>query len=229
MLNKTLTPMDQRAYQPRVRLPYELVLSLYLSLLAVWTNAQTASSPWVVRLQRLLAPQSAPHSFLDLNLRWSIGLLWLSSAILVFIFLRLAAKFTRAHDSLLALAGLMTVAGFPLAYTYARRGTVWGLGALVAIIGIAAAVVYLIVRRRPATLWIAVIALLYFGFCSLGALTAGQSRLLLLWPGYDWLPFTKRHPDLIYPILGFCSTLLWATYVKSSSIFLRNSETGCGT
>jgi hypothetical protein len=196
--------------QKRYQLLRDLAFSIYLPLLIIWANAQTTKLPWVLRLQMLLEPGRQPHSFLDPALTLAVGLLWAALAIIVLLGLRILARSSLMRYSLSLFIGMVAIVGFPLAYLYSRRQLGWIAFEVVAIL--AGACFYFYRGPRLWTLGILVVFILHFGFWMALAWGTGGSGLLLPWPGWDWVPLTRHHPNLLYPLLGLCCALLWAMY-----------------
>lgn len=208
--------MIESAPQPRARLLHEIVFAIYFPLLIVWTNAQTARIPWVVRLQLLIASYHRLHSPLDPELRLAIGLLWGLLAAIIFLCLRTLSRLSFTDFFLRTFAGMAAVAGFPLAYLYSYGYSAWVAPEVVAVV--ACAFLYLYRRWPLSAPWSISLLVVHFGLWTLVAWDSASRGpgLYLLWPGSDYWIWTRMHPDLIYPLLGLCSTLLWAAYVRHS-------------
>jgi len=201
---------------------HELAFSFYLSLLILWVNAQTARDPW--SLQLATTPLRTPDSFLDPKLTRATALLWVVSATIVFLCVKPIAKLSFGKNLLRSFIGITAVSGFPLADLYVR----WSPARIVNLLIISAAAAYVLVIlvsafRKWSSPWTIPLIFLYFGLCGLRALGTGPG-LQLLWPGYEFVPFAKFHPDLIYPFLGLCCTISWAAYISRSSTSGRPAE-----
>jgi hypothetical protein len=199
----------------RVRLFHEFIFSLYSSLLFLWLNAQVAKIPLVVTFQHLIAPGRSLHSFLDTSLQLAIGLLWVSSTAVIFGLLQLLRRSSSLQFVFRTVAGIVAIGGFALAYLYARWSLPWALDLLLVVLAVACVLLYLVGGWPLSAPWSLMLLSLYFAFWTLRAWTNGGPGWLLLWPGWNTNPVTREHPNIIYPVLGYCSTIIWAFYVKT--------------
>lgn len=198
----------------RVRLLHEITFSVYFSLLIIWANAQSVKIPWVLKLAS--TPGYVPDSFLDPKLLRVIAVLWAVSAVVIFLCLRVLSRFSFATLFLRPFIGIVAVGGFPLGYLYSRWDIRWLGDLLLVVVAVTCALLYLYGKWPLSRRWSILLICLHFGLWSLRALGTSGPGLLVLWPGYKWIPVIRFHPDLIYPLLGFCSTLLWAAHVRQS-------------
>lgn len=196
-----------------------VAFSIYLSILIIWMNAQMTKFPWVLRLQMLLERGRRPHSFLDPALSLAVGLLWASLAVIVFLGLRILERSSFMRYSLPLLVGIVAIVGFPFAYLYSRSQVGWIAFEVVAIV--AGACFYFYRGRRLWTFGILIVFVLHFGLWMSFAWGTGGPGLLLPWPGWNWVPLTRHHPNLLYPLLGLCCTLLWAMYPTHPEVTKR--------
>jgi hypothetical protein len=203
----------------RTRLLHETMFSIYFALLIVWANTQTGRNPWVVRLRLLFAPGRPLHTFMDARLRLAMGVLWGLFAVIVFLCLRMFSRFSFTDFFLRTFAGMIAIAGFPLAYMLCFH-LYLGWTVVEPAVALVCASLYLY-RGWPISLpWSILLLVIHFG---LWTLAACNPRIpvpgwFLLWPGYDWMPLTRHYPNLIYPLLGFFSTLCWVAYVRHSGV-----------
>lgn len=114
---------------------------------------------------------------------------------------------------LIPLTGVVAVAGFPVAALYVAHG-----GLLFIRLEVAASVVLVVLyyyRAWPAWAALSVILLvLHFGFWSWGFQNSNWPGWLLFWPGWDWVWRAGRWSSLLYPLIGFSSSIAWGLYVK---------------
>lgn len=189
----------------------QLFFSAYLSLLVIWTNAQAAKVPWVEKLQLLIAPGKRPHSFMDPELLHATAVLWGVLTLVVFLVMRVLSRFSNKLFFQM-FVGIVATVGFPLAYMCTLQYNLFTVAE--AVVAVVCVVLYSLQKWRLSKFWGVLLLSAHFALWIVVVLaTEGSLRpgLTLLWPGYN-LAF-RQHPDLIYPALGFCSSLLWGFYV----------------
>lgn len=189
---------------------------------------------WVARLALLISKGEHPVSYGSLSLRLSFGLLWLGMGIATFFALRTTAILSRSDSFLKIFGGVVTVVGFPLVSGYVSFiGYFHMLGALPSallnaysphrwlafevVASLICVFLYLFWNLPSRVLWGLVLLVLHFAIWTWVVLRGAGSGHILLWPGYDWTPFTREQPSLIYPWLGLLASLAWASYIRSSN------------
>lgn len=214
-----------------LRLLNDVIFALNLCLLALMANSvrsvlhDSVSSSWVYRLSVTLG-FGHPLSYEDSGLRFAFLLLWLGSATLVFLCVRLLSRTSSLGSWLFIVSGMVAVAGFPIASAYTSfRGYLNMLGSIPHALlyayaphrwlglEVLASLVGLLLSAFSKRLQKATLALLmlflHFALWSWLVILGAGSGNILLWPGYSFVPFTREHPSLIYPLLGFLASAVW--------------------
>lgn len=202
----------------RVRLLHELLFSVYSAFLIVSAH-EGGPQRWAIGLLSYGARHgfiAASHAMEDYRVDWvDFSLIWLS-AILIFTLLRLFACQPFTELVLRGLAGIVAISGFPLACLYQQNARLFTLEAGLVISG-SFLVVWLYCKRPVPRVLVIILAILYFALWT----AYGGYRLVggsfLLWPGWSWTRDAWKRTWLAYPLLGLCSTLLWAEYARWSS------------
>jgi hypothetical protein len=230
-----------------IRYLHELIFSIYLPGLLIWAN--DASSrwagqpgdrvPWVLQLKFWMTGDDRSHSLVDdPKLRVAFVFLWIASAAVLFLLLRILARLSFVHFFLHSFAGVVAVAGFPLAYLCARlgRARVGEFGAQFAdVTGITVLCVSLLLletaavllcaflyssgrwpRRTISAILVLVLHSGFWSFCAWGMRYLSLGGVPLFWPGYNLTDLTLRAPQMLYPWLGFLASLAWGLYAKLS-------------
>jgi phosphate starvation-inducible membrane PsiE len=216
-------PRNDRSERTESSTFHETVLSLYLSMLVLFLNAQLAAYAWPWRL-RATVSGVAPHSFMDRGLRITMVVLWLMFSGIAMLILRLVRRFSFGTRFRLILGGTAALGGFSLAYlsanSRARPGSLLFIVLEATLVFLS--VLYVLLRlgsKRPApfAIWsTAVIFVIFFGLSSAAALASERSGLQLLWPGYEWIPGIRHHPNLTYPLMALLCGLAWLNEVRTS-------------
>jgi hypothetical protein len=194
------------------RLLNEIAFSIYFPVLAIWANAQRAKVPWAIRFQTLIEPTFSPHSFLDTGLKVSIHVLLALSAMSIFFCLRVLTRISWSIYFERIISGSVALAGFPIAFLYANQRSGRALDLFETMLAFACGLLYALKIWRIPISWIVVLLFLHFGLWALYASPPAGPGLTLLWFGFTDVPFTHGHPNLIYPLLGFGSSLIWIRY-----------------
>lgn len=222
------------------RYAHELALSIYFPLLLIMVNAvrsllHPASNSWVYGLALLIRRGRHPLSYGDPALRFAFVFLWAGAAIVMFLCLRMLARFSITDLFLRTFGGIVAVAGFPIACGYVSF-----LGYLRMLASFPRALLYAYVPHR----WLAVEVLagmacvflyafwkwpapakaqwgllllgLHFAIWTWFVMLGAGSGHILLWPGYDWTSLTREQPSLIYLLFGLLASLAWGLYVRQS-------------
>jgi len=204
---------------------HELLFSVYLSFLVVSAH-EGGGQDWATRLVLFFVSHGyaqATRAMEDYRVDLAdFSLVWLS-AILIFLLLRLFPRFPFKRIVLNSFAGLVALAGFPLASLYQRNGNMISLEVGLVIVG--SCFILWAYRKRPVSSPVA-IALLILYFVLWSSIGGGYHIVgswFALWPAWrrSW-PYLE-HLWLVYPLLGFCSTLLWAAYFRQSE---ANEQSG---
>ena len=115
------------------------------------------------------------------------------------------------------LVGIVATVGFPLAYMCTLQYNLFTVAeALVAVVCV---VLYSLQKWRLSKVWSVLLLSAHFAlWINVGAWATDllQSRLTLLWPGYNFA--FGQHPDMIYPAFGCCSSLLWVLFVTQQRL-----------
>jgi hypothetical protein len=120
----------------------------------------------------------------------------LASAVICFLFFRIAARLSAATAVLRISAGVVAVAGLPLSLRLIQPFPVI---LFVEIIAASVCVLMYVFGKWNVPYLISILLLgLHFAFWSWGAL-----HQMFFWP--------------LYPVIGFCSALVWALYLKQSA------------
>lgn len=207
---------------------HEITFSVYVSLLLIladdvsskWVNNPGDRIPWVLRMKFLLTGDYRTHSLVaDPKLRFAFVFLWAVLALGIFLLLRTARR-PSARTFLRTGAGIVTVAGFPLIFAYGFHNIL----VLILLVETAAAVICVLIfvdRQWPRSVpWAISLALLHFGFWSWCTWNGHYfspgwvGGVPLFWPGYTLTWLTVEDPVLIYPWLGFLTTLAWGLYIR---------------
>jgi len=230
--NVVTTPIVTTARYPNyVRYAHELMFSICVAGLVIWLNDATSGwrnspgdrIPWILDMEFLLTRNPLPPpSVDDPKLRFTFAFLWAVSALCIFLLLRLSARFSLTRKSLRIIGGIVAVAGFPLAFVYARRNNPLPLVE----VAIALVCIYLYLYRNwpRKAYWALLLLVLHCAFWSWCAWAmrhypplgdpAALAGFPLLWPGSTLTRATTEAPELIYPCLGFLATRAWSFYVR---------------
>jgi hypothetical protein len=197
----------------RARLLFEISLSIYFPLLFIMANAvrsvqHPAKNSWVDDLQSLTARGWYTPSY-----HFAFSLLWLISAVILFICLRMLARLSFLDVFLRIFAGIVVVAGFPLASGYLSFRGYLGMFA-----SPTRAVLYAYSPHR----WLAVEVMASL-MCVLGYVFLkwptearwGVPLLGLHFAVWSWFVITAGQESLlIYPFLGLLASIAWGAYVR---------------
>jgi hypothetical protein len=202
----------------RLRLAYEILFSLYSSVV-VMSAEETRGFSWSTTVYHWYAlyrdpsvrkPHS-PHAERVI----AFFLAWLL-VILIFLSLRVLARFSFGRLPLQAIAGFVAIGGLPAALLYCGFGNRILVTALI-ILSVICVLVY-VYRKWPASDPVALaILVLYFAFTTLVAWRSWGTfplGFLVLWPGMDWILGTYRQTQNVYPLLGFVLSVFWGIRVK---------------
>jgi hypothetical protein len=208
----------------RLRLIHELLFSIYFPFLILSAHEGEAGGRWAIKLIHW----AVLHDYLHANVGIEDNrifladflLLWLSAA-LIFSILRSFARSSITCLVLQSFAGLVAVAGFPLASMYVRGRRVLSPEVALLLGGVCLVLSLWANRKwRVTRLWNIFLLLLYFAVWATplaGGTSLQAASWILLWPGaWRWALGIWQHGWIIYPFLGFCSTLVWAAYFRQS-------------
>jgi len=220
----------------------EIAFSIYLPGLLIWVNDVSSRwanqpgdrVPWVLQLKFFITGDYGRHDLGDdPKLRFAFILLWVLSAVGVFLLLRILARLSFTHVLLRTFAGIVAIAGFPLTLVYAYLGAPHAqtpgrsvAGFSWALVEVAAALVcaflYVSGRWPHRVFWaisLLVVHSAFWSFCAWGMRDSlfPWGGVPLLWPGYNLTRLTLETPQLIYPWLGSLATVAWALYARHGS------------
>ena len=208
----------------------ELFLSIYFAVLAVTLHEGTGFR-WSAKLHIYYASHYRP----DLRILTDDGyrlyvvaflLVWALAAA-IFLCLRISARFSFTRVALRTLAGLIAIAGYPVASLYYGTGRMLFLDVELILAG--SLIVLWAYRKwlvsKPLSVFLLV---LHFALWALFGKFPGVLCCLMLWPGWiwNWSANSGDKVRLIYPLLGFCTTLLWAAYFRQSEATERTPALG---
>ena len=204
-----------------IRVLHELLCAVFSAILIV-TVHEGSGFRWVTRLWLYYASHYRPELLIPMDEVYRLyviafALVW-GLATEVFICLRMLARFSFTRNLLRTLGGAIAVAGYPLASLYYGEGRILFLEVELAILAVC--VVLWAYRRWPVS-WPFSIFLLVVHFTLWARFSGfpGVLCCLMFWPGWiwNWSPNSNEKLRLLYPILGFCSTLVWARYFRTSA------------
>lgn len=242
---------NQAKITPYLRYAHELAFSIYFPGLLIWVNdassgwvnAKGDKGPWVLQLESLITEGHRPHSPVDDPLlRFAFVLLWVISALGVFLLLRVLSRFSLVQVFLRTCGGIIAVAGFALAYLYVNisvrytstlgrvAGLSWAMGEVA--VALLCTFLYLLGRWPWRAPWTIVLLFLHFtlwSFLAWGMRYSPLAGVPLLWPGFRLSTLTTEAPQLIYPWLGFLTSLAWGLYVRATAWESRVATTRLGT
>jgi hypothetical protein len=213
----------------------DVIFAVYLCLLVIMANSvrsvlHSDGHSWVYRFSVTLG-FGRPLSYGDPGLRFVFLLLWLGSATLVFLSVRLLSRLSSVRSFFRVVSGIVAVAGFPMAGAYASfRGYLnmlgsipqallntydprrWlGLEVLASLVGV---FLYAFSKRLQKPTLALPMLFLHFAVWSWLVILGAGSGNILLWPGYNWVLLTRERPSLIYPLLGLLASVVWGLYVR---------------
>ena len=218
-----------------LRFAHELVFSIYVSGVLIlandagshWMNQIGDKPPWVLQMKFILTRDLRTHSLIDdPKLNFAFAVLWTVSALGIFVLFRLLARSFPSDFLMRNVAGIVAIIAFPLACMYAAHRVVWT--SIEVAVALRCAYLY-ILRGWPRTESLAVgLCLLHFlfwawvGWAMYYYEWGGYGGVPLLWPGFRLTAVTERNPTLIYPCLGFLSTLIWGVYVRKTKLAMAS-------
>ena len=201
-------------FRKRARLLHEIAFSIYFPRLLMMVNdlrsiQHPSQRSWVDDLQLLMAGVGRAPSY-----HFAFTFLWAMSAAVLFLCLRMLARFSISDVFLRTFAGIVAVIGFPLAAGYISY-----LGYLHMLGSIPRALLYAYAPYR----WLAIEVM--------AALVCVLLYVFLKWPSkarwgllllglhfavWTWLVLLGFF-SLVYPLLGFLASLAWGLYVRQSA------------
>ncbi len=225
-------PIENTTTAHPVRYAHELAFSIYLPLLLLWVN--DASSrwhnnpgervPWVLRAELLTSGgyfRQSPAD--DLKLRVVFVALWVVCAAVLFIFFRGLSRFSFPDIFLRTFAGIVAVAGFPLACVYVCPALYsyrsFPLPLAEALVALVCGFLYVSggwPSKGPWGFLLLVLHFVFWSWCAWMLHYFSLGGVTLLWPGYSLTWHTREAPQLIYPSLGFLASLAWGLYIRVS-------------
>lgn len=226
---------EEIATHSRLRYVNEVLFAVYLCLLLIMANAvrsilHPSVNSWVFSLFLVTSGPRNPSSYEDQGLRFAFLLLWVASAALVFLCLRLLSQFSSVRAVFRILHGIVAVAGFPIAAAYTSfRGYYHMFGlptaflyayvphrwlGLEVLASLAGVFLFVFAIWPKKTKWALLLLFLHFALWSWVVILGAGSGHILLWPGYSWMPLTRQYPSLLYPFLGLLASIVWALDVR---------------
>lgn len=204
----------------------ELLLSAYLTGPSLTVYLFKVNGSFLLLLANRIArahyPPSANPTDIDYEFQLAFDLLWCIAAAATFILLRLLARFSLTGIALRRFAGLAAVAWFPLYWLCFPR-MVTGLPYLsnvtILLFGVEVLAIVVCAHFYPRPKWpfsqrvSLLLLVLHFGLwlCPFLPERWGFDLFSIGWY-HVWIRW--RELGLLYLLLGFCSTLSWALYLK---------------
>ena len=199
---------------------YQLLFSIYASLLTVSLNVRIAHVSWSTRLTLLYVSWRYPHAAkgIDDPHRESLAaflIVWFL-ALAIFLLLRLLARLSFPPALLRTFGGWGAVGGFPLACLYAGDGRFPFLELeLACVLG---AVILYAYGKWKVSMWLGVpLLVLHFLLWTMFSGYPPWPGWILLWPGWTWFWQHDTYASSIYSLLGLCSALVWSLYIKEQT------------
>jgi hypothetical protein len=201
---------------------YELLFAAYLSAL-IMSVEEMRDFSWSTSLRLLmfshfhptaLRPIDDPHR--DRLIAFILS--WLLFA-LIFLLLRLVARFSLKSAPWQTVAGIVALGGFPAAVLYRGYGNRILLVSMI-ILSVFCALLYVYQGWRAS--WRVCIAFLvmYFAISTWVAWHSWNTfplAFFLLWPGLDWILGTYYWAQNIFLLLGLVFSITWAIYVRETT------------
>jgi len=204
---------------------HELIFSIYFPFLAISAHEREVGGRWAIEIVRW----GISHGYLrnyglifeDYRVDIADVLLVWSSILVVYVVVRLTAKLSISRILLRYVAGALAVAGYPLTLICTR----YNMPFLYVELAIAIACFVLWAKHKwpiskPVNIFLVILH--YAFWASLGGGRSFAGGLLLLWPSWyrNWgmTKLTISYTWGIYPLLGFCSALLWACFFRTSEV-----------
>jgi hypothetical protein len=187
---------------------YELAFAVYSSLLFVWFE-EVRGHGWSTRNRYFYFwhPHAVALRPIDIWLFY-IELFFIPS-ILVFLILLMLRRLRFSRALLRNFGGALAVAGFPTACLYRANPRLVFL-----YVELAIAAVYFMVwaaRRRPVSTPLNLL-LLILHYALWGFFGGGRGLMSWRWSWGIW-----DYAWVVYPVIGFFFTLLWAAYLRQST------------
>jgi len=215
------TELSARLERESTWWPFELLLSVYSALLLISADESRGSS-WSQKLLTFYVSHRYPHRsrvFDDNYFRLYMPiflLIWISAAVLFCIF-HLSSRFHAPGTIRNVLSGIIVIVGFPLACMHHAPAQLF----LQVELAIAIACLGLFVYKRWPVSWPlnVLLLVLHYGLWTLFSGNPFWASTFLLWPGWRWIYRIGPSAQLISPVLGLSSALVWGTLVKRSHGF----------
>lgn len=208
----------------RVGWTYDLMLSIYLALVAMSMNIRSARLSWPTRLNLAYMSHRYPNSprGLDDPYREAIAaflMVWIF-ALVMFLVFRAISSSVPGRELFTRVGGFVAVTAFPLACLYSggARFLFLELELACIVVGIA---LYSSGRWRIPLWMLFPLLLLHFTAWSLLAVYPPWPGLILIWPGWwKWFWSYQQYAIAVYPLLGFLCASYWA--LRSQIRFMQN-------
>ena len=215
-----------------IRWFHELIFSIYFPFLVISAHEREVGGRWAIGIVRWGISHGYLHDYglmlEDYRVDVADVLLIWFSILMFYLIVRLTSKLSISRILLRYVAGALAVAGYPLTLIYTLRHS---MPFLYVELAIAAACFVLWSKHRwpvSTPLNITLVILHYAFWASLGGGRSFGAGLLLLWPSWyrSWKMtiFPISYTWGIYPLMGLCSTLLWACFFRMSNV--RRADAG---
>jgi hypothetical protein len=201
---------------------YELLFAAYLSAL-IMSVEEMRDFSWSTSLRLLMfshfhptAPKPIDDPHRDRLIAFVLS--WLLFA-LIFLLLRLMARFSFMSAPWQTVAGIVALGGFPAAVLYRGYGNRILLASMI-ILSVFCALVYVYQGWRASGRVCIAFLVMYFALSTWVAWHSWNTfplAFFLLWPGLDWILGTYYWTQNIFLLLGFVFSMAWATYVRETA------------
>jgi len=195
---------------------FQFVLSVHVALLVVSVHESAYPLSWSIRMRNFYVSHYHPQLGrpMDDNYRVQIATFVLVWALIATIFLCLfsASRLRFLNSGTKLFGGICALLALPIGCLFQGHIQVFLEVELVAaFVGL---LLWTYEKALTAT-WLSIVLLmLHFGvwtvFCSYHSFRG----LAVLWPGWHWAWGINDLAWFVYPFLGFCSSMLWATYLS---------------
>lgn len=212
----------------QTRVLHELLFSLYFPFLVVSAHEREPGGHWAIKLVHWAVSQGFARKNVGIeDYRIYVVdflLVWIP-AVLIFLSLRLLARFSFTTVFLRIFPALVAIAGFPLIHLHQRDSLIPFSALELALAGVC--LLLWAYHKWPVSTVPSILLLILHSvlWSILGGRVGGA--WILIWPSWYWRwgtgAFTAAFPFVIYPFLGLSSALLWAAYFRQTE--LRNQST----
>jgi hypothetical protein len=208
-----------RKVKNNLRIVNHLFFSVYFSIVLFSAEEERGSS-WASTLRSFYVSHRYPGAIQGIDdphgeRQVSFLLAWFLVAG-IFVLLLVCSQQLKTTRFLFLVEGAVILCGLPAALAYTGNGSLAYLGILLTL---SIAWVFLCVYGKwpvPFLVSLSFMGLLFFFSSWLGWVSANTFPLgiYLVWPRLDWIFGNWEGMKLIYPLMGFCSAVIWAFCIK---------------